>query len=528
MRTMNVFADVPMVKILSPEEIKAADAYTIAHEPVASVDLMERAASACAGWFIRHFDRSREIVVMCGHGNNGGDGLAIARMLHEAGYKVGVYLSADVTRLSPDAAANYKRLPGNVRSVLLNGGNMPLLERKHVLIDALFGVGLSRPPEGLTAQAITHINNSGATIVAIDVPSGLFCEDNTGNRPETIIHANYTLTFQQPKLSFFFAENAPFVGQWETLDIGVLPQAVTQQPSSVFMLSSGAITGWFAPRKRFSHKGDYGHACIVAGSRDMMGASSLAVRACLRAGAGLVTAHVPRNERLVIQLSAPEAIISEDPHPQMWSQMPDVTRYSAIAVGPGIGKRQKTRKALMEFLSAVRSGKKRCPPLVLDADALNILSESAGITVPDLLPAGSIITPHPKEFDRLMGGVSPFYDGITNAYLRWQKQKETAKKHNIVIVLKGAYTCIASPDACFFNTTGNPGMATAGSGDVLTGIIAALLAQGQQPVQAACAGVWLHGAAGDMAAETHGQQALIAGDIIEHIGKALKTTERTG
>jgi NAD(P)H-hydrate epimerase len=308
------------------------------------------------------------------------------------------------------------------------------------------------------------------------------------------------------------------------LDIGILPQAVAQQPSSVLMLTSGAVAGWFAPRRKFSHKGDYGHVCIIAGSRNMMGASSLAVRACLRAGAGLVTAHVPREERFIIQLSAPEALISEDAHSELWSQVPDITPYDAIAVGPGIGKHPKTQKALKDFLLAALSGKKQYPPLVLDADALNILSETrqdpnAKIAGLDLLPAGSIITPHPKEFDRLTSDVPPFCS-IPNAYLRWKKQQELAKKYRIVIVLKGAHTSIASPDACFFNTTGNPGMATAGSGDVLTGVIAAFLAQGWPPVQAACAGVWLHGAAGDMAAETHGQQALVAGDIIDYIGKA--------
>jgi NAD(P)H-hydrate epimerase len=496
-----------MLKILTSQEIKSVDAYTVEHEPVTSVDLMKRAASACVDWIVMNFGHNWDVSVWVGPGNNGGDGLAIARLLHHRQYKVTVYLLTEAARLSPDAAFHFECLQGHIRPIALNGSNFPTLDPHHLVIDALFGTGLSRPLDGLAAQAVTHINNGQSQVIAIDIPSGLRCEDNTHEGP--IVRADHTLTFQQPKLSFFFAENAHFTGKWHVLDIKLLPEIIDRQPSKNFVLQTADMGQWFAPREKFSHKGHYGHACIVAGSRNMMGAAVLAVRACLRSGAGLVTAHVPHHESIIIQLSAPEALVSPDVHATVCTQIPDLNVYSAVAIGPGIGKHAATRQALIDFLQAIRSGKTKLIPLVLDADALNILSESDNGL--DLLPVGSIITPHPKEFDRLAGPSA-------NTYQRFLRQTAIARKHHIIVVLKGAHTTIASPDgACFFNTTGNPGMATGGSGDVLTGIIVSLLAQGWEPLMAACVGVWLHGAAGDRAAAKTGEQALIASDIVENL-----------
>ncbi|MDR1864177.1 MAG: NAD(P)H-hydrate dehydratase [Bacteroidales bacterium] len=506
------------MKILSPREIKAVDAYTIAHEPIASVDLMERAASACVDRLIAHFDHRREVVVFAGPGNNGGDGLAIARMLHCLRYRVKIYLlTDDPLHLSPDAAVNLSRLH-DLRPVVADADCLPELTPEHLVIDAMFGAGLSRPLDGLPARIAAHINRSKAVVVAIDVPSGLFCDDNSNHHPDTIVRATYTLTFQQPKLSFFFAENAPFTGKWETLDIGLLPEIIDRQPSKNFVLQDEEVAAWFAPREKFSHKGHYGHACIIAGSHNMMGAAILSVGACLRSGAGLVTAHVPHGETALIQLAAPEALASPDVHPEVLSQIPDLKTYTAAAIGPGIGKREPVRQALTGFLQDLRTGKRTSPPLVFDADALNILSESGeGLS---LLPPGSIITPHPKEFDRL-AGASP------NGYRRWCKQMSIARQYGIIVLLKGAHTTVASPDgACRFNITGNPGMATGGSGDVLTGIIVSLLAQGWDATRAACAGAWLHGAAGDRAAKKNSRQALTASDIIKQTGKVLKKIEQ--
>ncbi|MDR0713535.1 MAG: NAD(P)H-hydrate dehydratase [Bacteroidales bacterium] len=498
------------MKILSPQEIREADAYTIRQRPVSEIDLMEEAATACTQWIAGHFGRDRKIVVLAGPGNNGGDGLVIARQLCDRQYEVQAYLLTDNSSLSACTRHNLNRLT-NIRPKILEHGRFPKLTPEHIVIDAMFGIGLTRPPAGIAAEATAYLRQSPAQVIAIDIPSGLFCEDNSRHSPDTIVKADYTLTFQQPKLSFFFSENASFTGKWETLDIGLLTE---KSASTNYMLSEKDIRSWFTPRKRFSHKGDYGHAFIIAGSRNMMGAAVLAVKACLRSGTGMVTAHVPRDERLLIQLSAPEALVSTDPHPEVWSQTPDLQRYTSTAIGPGIGKHELTRKALTNVLTIFRDRKQQAPPMVLDADALNLIAESDEKL--GLLPPNSIITPHPKEFDRLAGASA-------NGYHRWLKQKALAKEHRLIIVLKGAYTCIASPEGnCYFNPTGNPGMATAGSGDVLTGIIAALLAQGWPPVKAACAGVWIHGSAGDLSAKKYGEQAMIAGDIIECTGETLK------
>ncbi len=502
------------MKILSPQQIRIVDAYTIGHEPVASIDLMERAALACVRWIMEHFDSHRRVVIFSGPGNNGGDGLAIARLLQGMRYDVSVYMLTDANSLSPDAAINYQRL-SECQPVVLTSGNMPDLQPSTLVVDAMFGVGLTRTLAGLAAQTVMHINRSGATVISIDMPSGLFCENNENNDFQTIIRASYTLTFQQPKLSFFFAENVSYLGEWVVLNIGLLPEIIEQQPSDIYALRIQDVARWTRTREKFSHKGIYGHACIIAGSNNMMGAAVLAVRACLRAGVGLVTAHVPQKEGQIIQMSVPEALVSADQHPGLLSQIPDLSPFSAIAIGPGIGKNPETRQALLALLNMINTKKPGIPTkLVLDADALNILSENKDWL--KLLPSNCIITPHPKEFDRLAGNSE-------NGYQRYLKQVEFAKKYAIFVVLKGAHTSIVTPNGCtFFNTTGNPGMATGGTGDVLTGIIVSLLAQGWSPCHAACAGVWLHGAAGDNAARKNGQQAVIASDIIKNIGKVFK------
>ena len=513
------------MKILTPSQIRAVDAYTIEHEPISSVDLMERAATACVDWITAHFDVRRKIVIFAGPGNNGGDGLAIARMLNWMSCDVTVYMLTGSDRLSPDALVNYQRL-SDCQPVVLDENNLPGLFPATLVIDALFGVGLSRPLDGLAAQTVAHINQSGCTVVSVDMPSGLFCDNNEENDPDRIIRARHTLTFQQPKLSFFFAENAAYIGQWEVVNIGLLPEAIEKQESKYFVLQKDDIAELIQPRNKFAHKGDFGHACLIAGSHGMMGACVLAAKACLRTGAGLVTTHIPQGENQIVQTSVPEAIVSLDDNSQIFSQIPVLNIYSAIGIGPGIGKKQKTQKALYALLHEINAPKihqdtwddvqpdpNNSGRLVLDADALNILSENSEWLY--LLPPKCILTPHPKEFDRLAGKSK-------NSYQRHLKQIEMAKKYGVFIVLKGACTSIATPDGtCFFNTTGNPGMATAGSGDVLTGMIASLLAQGLPPHRAACAGVWLHGAAGDKAALKLGQQALIASDVISNIGEAF-------
>lgn len=498
------------MKILTCDQIREVDQYTIRHEPISSVDLMERASYACFVWFKQHFDTSCKIKVFVGPGNNGGDGLAISRMLASEGYNVSVYMLFAAEKLSSDALANYNRLAliDNVDISVIDYASFPVITKNEVVIDAMFGSGLSRRLEEMVARLVHHINQGQATIVAIDIPSGLFGEENTNNETDAIVQANYTLTFQMPKLSFFFAENDKYVGCPVILDIQLSPEGIEKQKSNYEYTEPLQMQGVLKRRPRFSHKGSYGHAFLLAGSYGKMGAGVLSSRACLRSGVGLLTFHAPKVGYDIVQTSVPEAMLSVDEHEWQITQCPDTDKYSAIGIGPGIGISNETADVLYKVIKSVHI------PMVLDADALNILA-----LYPDWmkrLPTNAILTPHPREFDRMAGASSSGYE-------RHLKQIEFSRVYQVVVVLKGAYTSVTSPDGrCWFNSTGNPGMATGGSGDVLTGIILSLLAQGYEPIDAARLGVYVHGLAGDVAVLESSEEALIASDIINHLGLAFK------
>jgi NAD(P)H-hydrate epimerase len=500
------------MKILTAEQIRKVDAYTIAHEPVKSIDLMERAANQCCGWIKENLGNDLSIKIFVGSGNNGGDGLAMARILKDDDNQVGVYLLSPPEGLSPDSFENYKKFGrhSNVEVFFLEEqGALPGIFEADVVIDALFGSGLSRPLVGLAARVVQHMNQSGATIVAIDLPSGLYCDRNTYDNPEAIVRADYTLTFQLPKLSFFFAENQQYVGDWHFLDIGLLPEAIDFQESNYFLIDNEYIAFNLHGRNKFSHKGTYGHALLMAGSYGKLGAAVLASKACLRTGVGLLTSHIAARGYEIIQTAIPEAMVSIDAGSDYLSSLPDLSKYSAVGIGPGIGTDDYTGFLLQRLLKSTKV------PLVIDADALNLISFHPEWL--KLLPENTILTPHPGEFDRLAGSSSSGYE-------RHLKQIKLSREHKVIMVLKGAHTSVTAPDgSCWFNSTGNPGMATAGSGDVLTGIILSLLAQGYQPLRAALTGVYLHGLAGDLASDETGMEALLASDIINNIGKAFMT-----
>jgi hydroxyethylthiazole kinase-like uncharacterized protein yjeF len=345
-------------------------------------------------------------------------------------------------------------------------------------------------------------------VIAIDIPSGLFGEDNRENDYDHVIRADYTLTFQFPFLSFFFDRNEPFVGKWRVHDIKLHPEAIEKTETDYQTIEKEQVARLLPSRNTFAHKGTFGHALVISGCYGMMGAALLAGESCLRAGTGLVTLHVPRFGYSIIQTGFPEALVSLDQSDILFSEPPELSPYSAIGIGPGIGCKQNTGKGLMMVLERAEV------PLLIDADGLNLLSAHPEWL--DLLPEGTILTPHPKEFDRLAGKSKDSYE-------RHLKQREFAAKHKVIVVLKGAYTGIAAPDGQYwFNTTGNPGMATGGSGDVLTGLITGLLAQDVRPLDAAIMGVYLHGRAGDLAADELGQEALIAGDMVRKLGAAFK------
>ena len=490
------------MKFFPASEIKAIDAYTIEHEPVASIDLMERAACALTDVVLERY-ANRSFAVFAGPGNNGGDALAMARMLRAAGKVVDVWLRAPGGTLSPDCKANMERLEGV--NVVDDSFVMPALERDTVIIDGLFGSGLNRPVEGVFASVIRGIDALDNAVVAIDMPSGLMGENNDP-AVQLIVFATLTITLQFPKLSLLFAENAPFVGELKIVDIALCKEIIDGMPSKLFFTDEKEIKPLLRQRGKHAHKGNFGHALLVAGSQGMAGASVLAARAALRSGVGLLTVHLPHCNNGIVQMAVPEAMTSIDSCVTHFTDEIETSRYSVVAVGPGLGQNEASEKALLHLIDTCDV------PMVLDADALNILSRNPQYL--QRLPQGSVITPHVGEYHRLFGKTN-------NSYIRLVAAQAYAMSFGVTIVLKGAHTVVTSPEGVhYFNSTGNPGMATAGSGDVLTGVIAALIAQGYDATAAARLGVYLHGLAGDAAADVRGEVSLMASDIVEYISVA--------
>jgi hydroxyethylthiazole kinase-like uncharacterized protein yjeF len=501
------------MKILDVNQIREADAYTILHQPISSIDLMERAAKEFVQKLldIPALNRNTYFDVYCGPGNNGGDGLAIARLLVQKKYSVRVLLLPS-EKYSADFTLNLNRLK-ELKADTLEihehvSGILPPAKAQHftVIVDALFGIGLSKPLSGVAAEAVQHINAQKINVVAVDIPSGLPA-DKQLSPGDPCVKASYTLTFQQPKLSLLFADHAQYTGHLVVLPIGLHQAYLDTAPSCLNYVSRGMAIDLRSPRAKFSHKGNYGHALLVAGTTGKMGAAVLAVKACLRSGVGLVTARVPAAGTDILHISAPEAMVNPDEEQGFVSAIPVLDAFSAVGAGPGLGTDKQTQNAL-KLLIQQSSG-----ALVLDADALNILSENK--TWLSFLPPGTILTPHPTEFERLCGKKG-------NSFDRFEWQKEFSIKYKVVLVLKGAHTSISCPSgAVYFNSTGNPGMAKGGSGDVLTGLITGLLAQGYLSEEAAIFGVYLHGLAGDIAATHLSMEAMTAGDLVAAIGEAF-------
>ncbi len=501
-----------MKKLFETAKIKEIDKYTIENEPIDSIDLVERASSVFVNEFCRRYaSRQNRIYVFAGQGNNGADALAVARMLIEKGYNVLTYLINPSNMLSEDCEVNKRRVRNEGKQFVEVASSFvpPKLEPQDIIIDGLFGSGLNRPLEGGFAKIVDYINHSESTVVSIDIPSGLFGEDNKNNNFQHIIQADLTLTFEFPKLSFLLPENAVFVGEWKVLPIGLHPDALLKTKTPYGLITDDDIASLISTRERFAHKGDFGHALLVAGSVGKMGAAVLAAKGCMRSGAGLLTVHLPGRGEVIMQASIPEVMIEMDKNADYVTGLTSISKYDAIGIGPGIGKENRTKELLEELLNTVNA-----KPLVIDADALNIIAENSELL--HHLPEGTIITPHPGEFDRLAGASE-------NAYERMQKARSIAVERKICIVLKGAYTAVCTPTGkVFFNTSGNPGMATAGSGDVLTGILLGLLAQGYRPEEASVIGVYLHGIAGNLAAANLSEESMIAGDIVQMLGTAFK------
>ncbi|MFN8254767.1 MAG: NAD(P)H-hydrate dehydratase [Bacteroidales bacterium] len=502
------------MKILSAGQVQKLDAYTIKNEPILSINLMERAAKICTGWIIQRIRLNTLVSVFIGPGNNGGDGLAIARMMADLGYSLRVYICG--TKLSNDSLINYEKLLIQKLvyiKFITDGDELPRIKSDEYIIDCLFGSGLSKPLSGFFSEIVQHLNRSQAKIISIDIPSGFFSEENAQLTKVldggylNAVRATTTITLELPFLSFMFPDAQNHVGDLHILPIGLSPTYLNEISADYFYIDKEMASSILIKRKKFDHKGNYGHALLVAGSYGKMGAAILASRACLRAGVGLLTVHVPVSGYEIMQVAVPEAMVCIDESESRFCKVNIQEHYSTVGLGPGMG----TSKANVDLLEKMFINAHK--PVVVDADAINILSQNTEML--KLLPTNSILTPHPGEFKRLVGEWE-------NYYHRMQMQIGFSLKYKVYIVLKGAHTSISTPDGkCFFNSTGNPGMATAGSGDVLTGIITSLLAQGYTSLNASILGVYLHGKSGDIAASEKGQEALTAGDIIESLGKAF-------
>jgi ADP-dependent NAD(P)H-hydrate dehydratase / NAD(P)H-hydrate epimerase len=495
-----------MLKILTTKQIKALDAYTIKHRPIDSIDLMEKACHEVSVWLMERYNSTYKIGIVCGTGNNGGDGLGVARMLNAAGYLVTVWIVKGGVAESADFQVNLSRLQGKIEpTVIADKLDAEIFSKVDILLDAVFGSGLSRPAEGIYAKVIHAINQASALRIAIDIPSGLMADKPSDG---AVVKASQTLTFQLPKLAFLFPQHHEFVGNWTLLDIGLHKDFIKGAETSHYYFVRKDVRKILRPRSKFDHKGLYGHALLIAGGYGKMGAAVLSTRSALRSGLGLLTVHVPGIGYSIIQTTAPEAMVSIDPHQEFLTQCPKLENYNVVGIGPGLGQDKQTVKAFGEILQQCEV------PMVIDADGLNMMAAHREFL--QIVPGGSILTPHPKEFERLVGKWKNDFD-------RLEKQQKLASDLKSVIVLKGAYTSVVSAEGnVYFNSSGNAGMAKGGLGDVLTGILTGLLAQQYTAIQAAQVGVFIHGFSGDLAAYEKGRNSLIASDVIEFLPEAFK------
>lgn len=502
------------MKILSASQIKAADEHTIHSLPISSIDLMERAASRCTEWLTANYPKETLFVVLCGSGNNGGDGLAVTRMLHKHGYGVKAFLLPTSKELSRDCSSNLNRLqrvsPGLAENLQPDTYITDIAEHI-VIIDAILGTGLNRPAEGWVAKFIGKINELPNRVISIDMPSGLPADSLPGEH-DAVIHAADTLTFQFYKRSFLHPEGGRHCGRVHVLDIGLDANFINNTVTHYNIISREEILRHYKPRNPFTHKGTYGTAMLIGGSHGMIGAVALATRAASRAGAGKVFCMCPEAGYNILQTLAPEAMCitrgqNHINHISNWEQA------NAIGIGCGMGTEDNTVAAFCSFIEVVKE------PLVIDADALNIIAKHTDLL--NKIPAGSILTPHPKEFERLFGRTNDSIQRIELARMQ-------AMRYGLNIVLKDRYTIVINPEGeCWYNLTGNAGLATAGSGDVLTGIITGLLAQGYTPTVAAMLGVYMHGKAGEYASNIHSQESMVPGDIVESLGAAFRSLHKS-
>lgn len=498
------------MKLFSKEQIYEGDKLTTERQKISSTELMERAGIQIFNWMHMRMQGAQvPIHVFCGIGNNGGDGLVLARHLITHGYNVITYIVNCSDKRSKDFLINYDRVKNVTKDwpkmlSCKNDFEEIVIGVDDIIVDAVFGIGLNRQPNDWVQVLFQKFRDSKAFTLSIDIPSGLYTDKAVADE-KAVVHANYTLSFQSPKLVFFLPETAKYTVQWEALDIGIDRDYLMQTETEVELISKHEVLPLYKPRQKFAHKGDFGHVMILGGSYGKIGAVSLASRTALSSGAGLVTAYIPKCGYHSMQTAIPEVMVITDANETNISNIKFDIEPTVIGVGVGLGTSAETAKTFEVFL------KKNKAPLVIDADGLNLLSKKK--TLLKLLPEQTILTPHPKELERLVGKWSDDFEKL-------KKVKAFSKKHDVIVLIKGAHSITIYKDKLYVNTTGNPGMATAGSGDVLTGLISGLIAQSYEPLAATIFGVYLHGKSADIALEDYGYQSLIASHIIENIGEA--------
>ncbi|WP_420322179.1 NAD(P)H-hydrate dehydratase [Flagellimonas sp.] len=495
------------MKIFTAEQIYQADKFTIAKQQIKSDELMERAAIRLFEWMHSRLQGAQvNIHLFCGIGNNGGDGIALARHLQEHGYAINVHVVNYSETRSNDFLLNLERLKDRKiwPEFMTEETCLPEISPNDIVVDAIFGIGLNRKPDDWVGNIIAHINKSSAFVLSVDIPSGLPMDRGPWNA-EHVVEASYVLSFQLPKLVFFLPETGIYVNQWEILDIGLDAEFLVTTQTQFELIGRPEVLPMYRPRLKFSHKGTYGHALIVGGSYGKIGAVQLASDACLSVGSGLVTAFVPECGYIPLQTGIPEAMVLTDEEDDHITNIDIPFESNAVGIGMGLGTEEATVNAFGALLKEMNI------PVVIDADGLNILAKNPKLMKD--IPPGSILTPHPKELERLIGKWADDFEKL-------KKTRAFSIKNKCIVLIKGAHTLIVGDEKIYVNTTGNPGMATAGSGDVLTGMITGLLAQGYEPLHASILGVYLHGLAGDIGVSQVGYEALKASGIIKNIGTA--------
>ncbi len=496
------------MKIFSTEQLYEADRITAEKRKISSTDIMEHAGTLIFNWLHERMQGDQvPIHIFCGIGNNGGDGLVVGRLLIEHGYNVNTFVVNCSDKRSKDFLINYDRIKNATKSwplLMTSEKDFPKIDPDDIIIDAIFGIGLNRCPDGWVKTLIQYLNEQTSFKLAVDIPSGLY-PNSPQDDPEAILTANHTLTFQAPKLSFFLPKTGMFVPYFEVLDIGLDPEYLFKTESLAELIAKPEAQKLYKQRQKFDHKGAYGHSLIVAGSYGKIGAVILSAKSAFRIGAGLVSCYIPKSGNIILQTALPEAMTIPDVEDDLISNIVIDFEPTAIGIGMGIGTKTETVSALKKLFSEAKA------PMVIDADAINCISESKELL--KLLPKNSILTPHLGELERLVGAWDNDYD-------RLEKAKIFSKKHEVIVVIKGAHTITVFDEKMYVNTTGNPGMATAGSGDVLSGVITGLLSQAYDPLTAAIFGVYIHGSAGNIVSQRISYEAVMAGDICDSIGDA--------